>query len=103
MIDVRFLQNPYFVPELKPFSGLNSDVSKYVLNNDQAQKFLEKYLSLLDFLVPQYKAEGKNYLTIAVGCTGGRHRSVAVAMTVFQYMQKIKEKNISITHRDIDL
>ncbi len=103
VIDVRFLQNPYFVAELKPFSGLNSEVSKYVLDNDQAQAFLEKYLSLLDFLVPQYKNEGKNYLTIAVGCTGGRHRSVAVAMNVFQYMQEIKEKNISVTHRDIDL
>lgn len=103
VVDVRFLQNPYFIPELKPLSGLNKDVSDYVLTNEQAQTFLQKYFSLLDFLVPQYKAEGKSYLTIAVGCTGGRHRSVAVATSVCRHLQEHDEKNISITHRDIDL
>ncbi len=103
VVDVRFLQNPYFVNELKEFSGLNADISQYVLNNTPAQTFLEKYFSLIDYLVPQYKIEGKRYLTIAVGCTGGRHRSVAVAMRIVQHFEALKEKNISVTHRDIDL
>lgn len=103
VVDVRFLQNPYFVNELKEFSGLNDDVSQYVLNNTPAQTFLEKYFALIDYLIPQYKIEGKRYLTIAVGCTGGHHRSVAVAMTIVQHFEALKEKNISVTHRDIDL
>lgn len=103
VVDVRFLQNPYFVNELKEFSGLNADVSQYVINNTPAQTFLEKYFALIDYLVPQYKIEGKRYLTIAVGCTGGRHRSVAVAMRIVQHFEALKEKNISVTHRDIDL
>ncbi len=102
VVDVRFLQNPFFVNELKELSGLNDDVSQYVLNNDPAQTFLEKYVALIDYLIPQYKIEGKNYLTIAVGCTGGRHRSVAVAMKLVQHLEALKEKNVSVTHRDID-
>lgn len=103
VVDVRFLQNPYFVNELKELSGLDDNVSQYVLNNAPAQTFLEKYLALIDYLIPQYKIEGKNYLTIAVGCTGGRHRSVAVTMRIAQHLEALQEKDISVTHRDIDL
>ena len=76
MVDVRFLDNPYFVAELKPHSGLNPAVRDFVLNGEGTRTFLTKYTDLLDFLIPMYQKEGKHYLTLAVGCTGGRHRSV---------------------------
>ncbi len=103
VVDVRFLQNPYFVKELKMLSGLDEGVSNYVLNNEIARTFMAKYLSLLDFLIPQYQREGKSYLTIAVGCTGGRHRSVAVSTSISAYFKQGVGSYISITHRDIDL
>ena len=103
VVDVRFLQNPYFVKELKPLSGLDDGVSSFVLKNEPARIFVEKYISLLDFLIPQYQREGKSYLTIAVGCTGGRHRSVAVAAEITGYLKSVYKNNLSITHRDIDL
>jgi UPF0042 nucleotide-binding protein len=100
--DVRFLVNPYFVPELKDLTGKDDKVKDFVLNNDVTHTFLEKYLDLLDYLIPLYKKEGKAYLTVAVGCTGGRHRSVAIAQSIFEHINKPKRK-IIITHRDIDL
>jgi UPF0042 nucleotide-binding protein len=102
IMDVRFLSNPYFVPELKNLDGKNENVKNYVLNNDVAQRFLKKYLDLLDYLIPMYEKEGKSYLTIAVGCTGGRHRSVTIAEGVFEHIKK-PDMQIIITHRDIDL
>ncbi len=101
IVDVRFLSNPFFVPELKHLSGENKKVSNYVLDNDQAGIFLKKYLDLLDYLIPLYEKEGKSYLTIALGCTGGRHRSVAIARRVYEKIAK-QNKRIEITHRDID-
>lgn len=101
VVDVRFLNNPHFVPELKPFSGENQKIIDFVLNNDKACLFLRKYLDLLDYLIPQYEKEGKAYLTIAVGCTGGRHRSVAVAGALYQHLAKAKSK-VRIIHRDLD-
>ncbi len=100
--DVRFLVNPYFVPELKDLTGKDDKVKDFVLNNDVTHTFLEKYLDLLDYLIPLYKKEGKAYLTVAVGCTGGRHRSVAIAQSIFEHINKPK-RQIIITHRDIDL
>ena len=100
--DVRFLVNPYFVPELKDLTGKDEKVKDFVLNNDVTHTFLEKYLDLLDYLIPLYKKEGKAYLTVAVGCTGGRHRSVAIAQSIFEHINKPK-RQIIITHRDIDL
>lgn len=100
--DVRFLVNPYFVPELKNLTGKDEKVKDFVLNNDVTHTFLEKYLDLLDYLIPLYKKEGKAYLTVAVGCTGGRHRSVAIAQSIFDHINKPKRQLI-ITHRDIDL
>ncbi len=101
IVDVRFLSNPYFVPELKAFDGETLKVKNFVLQNKEARLFLTKYIDLLDYLIPLYEKEGKAYLTIAVGCTGGRHRSVAIARAVFDHFQKTG-KQIEITHRDIN-
>lgn len=102
IMDVRFLANPYFVPELKDLNGKSQEIKNYVLNNDEARRFLKKYLDLLDYLIPLYEKEGKAYLTIAVGCTGGRHRSVTIAEALFKHIKKPGRK-IIVTHRDIDL
>jgi len=102
IMDVRFLANPYFVPELKDFNGKSREIKNYVLNNDEARRFIKKYLDLLDYLIPLYEKEGKAYLTIAVGCTGGRHRSVTIAEALFEHIKK-PGRQIIVTHRDIDL
>jgi len=102
IMDVRFLANPYFVPELKNFNGKSQEIKNYVLNNDEARRFIKKYLDLLDYLIPLYEKEGKAYLTIAVGCTGGRHRSVTIAEALFEHIKK-PGRQIMVTHRDIDL
>lgn len=101
VMDVRFLPNPYFVPELKVLDGENEAIQKYVLENHMSRKFLKKYIDLLDYLIPLYEKEGKAYLTIAVGCTGGRHRSVVISGAVFEHL-KNKRMSVEITHRDID-
>lgn len=100
IIDVRFLANPYFVPELKDLDGETQKVKDYVLNNNETRIFLKKYLDLLDYLIPLYEKEGKAYLTITVGCTGGRHRSVTIACSIFKHLNK-PGRQIEITHRDI--
>lgn len=78
-VDVRFLPNPFFVDELRPGTGLDAPVARYVLERPTAQEFLERYTNLLQFLLPAYASEGKRYLTVGIGCTGGQHRSVAIA------------------------
>ncbi len=102
IMDVRFLLNPHFVPELEALDGKAEKVKNFVLNNDKTRIFLKKYLDLLDYLIPLYEKEGKAYLTIAVGCTGGKHRSVAIAEAILKHIIKPGRK-IFITHRDIDL
>ena len=99
--DVRLLANPYFVPELSALDGEDDKVKDYVLNNEISQVMIEKYIDLLDYLIPLYKKEGKAHLTIAFGCTGGRHRSVAVAGYVFEHLAKLY-KQVEVIHRDID-
>ncbi len=99
--DVRLLENPYFVPELALLDGETEKVKDYVLNNEVSQVFIKKYIDLLDYLIPLYKKEGKSHLTIAFGCTGGRHRSVVVACTMFEHIAK-QYKQIEIIHRDKD-
>lgn len=101
LMDVRFLANPYFVPELKALDGECDAVRNFVLNHEETCTFLEKYFDFLDYLIPLYKKEGKAYLTIAVGCTGGRHRSVAVSRAIFEHIKK-QETHINISHRDIN-
>ncbi|MDL1962811.1 MAG: RNase adapter RapZ [Deltaproteobacteria bacterium] len=100
IIDVRFLANPYFVPELKDLDGEAEEVKNFVLNNKETPIFLEKYLDLLDYLIPLYEKEGKAYLSVAVGCTGGRHRSVTIARNIYEHIDK-QGKQVGITHRDI--
>jgi UPF0042 nucleotide-binding protein len=100
IIDVRFLANPYFVPELKDLNGETREVRNYVLNRKETRVFLEKYLSLLDYLIPLYEKEGKAYLTIGIGCTGGYHRSVAIAHAVSTHINK-PERRVEMIHRDI--
>ncbi|MEW5910148.1 MAG: RNase adapter RapZ [Thermodesulfobacteriota bacterium] len=101
LIDVRFLPNPFFVPELKPLDGETQEVRNYILEYPVAQQFMVKYLDLLDYLIPLYEKDGRSYLTVSVGCTGGRHRSVTIAREIFEHVRK-KIKEIKITHRDID-
>lgn len=100
IIDVRFLTNPYFKPELRDLNGENKKVKDFVLKSRQTKTFLKKYLELLDYLIPLYEKEGKAYLTISIGCTGGRHRSVAIAGYVYKHLEKTGIR-ISISHRDI--
>jgi UPF0042 nucleotide-binding protein len=101
VMDVRFLPNPYFIPELKPLNGRDQKVNDFVLEKPEAKTFIEKYLDLLDYLIPRYEKEGKAYLTIAVGCTGGRHRSVAVAESLYSHICA-PERDVTLSHRDID-
>ncbi len=102
VIDVRFLPNPYFIPELKALDGMSPKVQTFVKRWDETQIFLKKYLDLLDYLIPLYEKEGKSYLTVAVGCTGGRHRSVVISDEIFEYLNK-KTDHVSLVHRDIEL
>ncbi len=87
VLDVRFLPNPYFVPELKGLTGKNPKVAAYVLDREETQQFLEKVVDLCRFLFPRYQKEGKAYLTVALGCTGGKHRSVAIAAELTRRLQ----------------
>jgi len=100
IIDVRFIQNPYFVSELKPLDGRSQAVREFVLGREETEQFLTRYLDLLDYLIPLYEREGKTNLTIAVGCTGGRHRSVVIAQRVYEHLKR-KNSRIGLTHRDI--
>lgn len=100
VFDVRFLPNPHYVGHLQPLTGLNQEVSSYVFKWSDTQKFLDKVLDLLVFMLPQYKKEGKSQLVISIGCTGGQHRSVAIA----EHLAKVLSNNYitHISHRDID-
>lgn len=101
VFDVRFLPNPYYIEELNPLSGLDERVSSYVLKWQETQTLLEKLTDLLQFMIPQYKNEGKAQLVIAFGCTGGQHRSVTLA----EYYGKLLAENnkVIVTHRDVKI
>jgi len=100
LMDVRFLPNPYFVWELREFSGLDPMVREYVIDREETHRFLGKFTDMLEFLLPEYKREGKSYLTISTGCTGGKHRSVAVTEELRKFFAD-KNVIVKITHRDI--
>ena len=102
VFDVRFLPNPHWVESLRPLTGLDDAVRDHVLGSSDASGFLERVEGLLEFLVPRYEAEGKSYLTIGVGCTGGRHRSVAVAEAIARWLEERGDVDVTIRHRDID-
>jgi UPF0042 nucleotide-binding protein len=99
-IDVRFLPNPNFVDELRSRTGLEPEVADYVLSHPNTKAFLSKFYDLVDFLVPLYEKEGKAYLTISIGCTGGRHRSVVIVRELERYLKQGHE-DIRVEHRDI--
>src|SRR5699024_7088640 len=101
LFDVRFLPNPHYVEQMQPLTGLNPDVSSYVFKWTDTQKFVEKVLDLLQFMLPQYKKEGKSQLVVAIGCTGGQHRSVALAE---HFAKALGERHYitHVSHRDID-
>ena len=103
VVDVRFLPNPYYVPELKPLTGNDKPIIDYVLSQKQTGEFLKRYTELLSFLIPNYIAEGKNQLVISVGCTGGRHRSVVLANEIYRILAQNTEYGVRIEHRDIGM
>ena len=100
MLDVRFLPNPYFEPALRPLTGEDAPVFDYVMGLPESQTFLQHTTHLLQFLVPQYQKEGKRYLTVAIGCTGGQHRSVSIARALEASLAK---HNViaDLRHRDV--
>jgi RNase adapter protein RapZ len=101
VFDVRFLPNPHFVPKLRRFSGKDPRVARYIRSFSQTKVFLKKIEGLLTYLIPHYIAEGKSYLTIAFGCTGGRHRSVMMAEVIRRALAK-KGYTVKVIHRDVD-
>lgn len=101
VLDVRFLPNPYFVPELKPLPGTDPRVAEYVLAQPDARTFLDKSEDLCAFLLPRFRAEGKSYLTLAVGCTGGRHRSVALSAELARRLER-HGNEVRVWHRDVE-
>lgn len=99
-IDVRFLPNPFYVETLRALTGDEKEVKNYVLKNPVARTFLRKYVNLLKFLIPHYVSEGKAHLMIAIGCTGGQHRSVVMANKIGRALEKMGYQ-VSVAHRDI--
>ena len=100
VMDVRFLPNPYYVPELNEKTGLDPEVQQYIMSFKETREFAEKYADLIQYLIPKYIKEGKSYLTIAMGCTGGKHRSVFMAHQLAAHLNKLK-LSASEFHRDI--
>ena len=101
VFDVRCLPNPFYVPELKHHTGLEEPVRDYVMKFDQSRGLVPKLLDLINYLVPLYRSEGKSQLTISVGCTGGKHRSVTMANKLTEVL--VKEKyNVNTIYRDIE-
>lgn len=100
VFDVRFLQNPYYIPELKDKTGLEADVQAYIKKDPVFASFFENLTSMLLLLLPRYQQEGKSYLTIAIGCTGGRHRSVCIAENLFTFLKEYGSEAF-ISHRDL--
>jgi len=101
LFDVRFLANPHFEPLLRPKTGLDKDVADYVLEHERTQELLSRLGAFLDYLLERYDAEGKAYLTIGIGCTGGRHRSVAVATRLAERL-RASGREVNVQHRDVE-
>lgn len=101
LLDVRFLPNPHWVDELRPYTGLDAPVRDYVFGQPATRPFVAALERLLDIVVPGYVAEGKRYLTIAIGCTGGKHRSIAIANAIAEHLRSSTDLPVSVTHRDL--
>ena len=102
VFDVRFLPNPYYVDELRPLTGMDEGVYQYVMDNDVARQFADKLEDMVKFLIPHYIREGKTSLVIAIGCTGGKHRSMTLARVLYSRLTEIKEYGLRLEHRDIE-
>ena len=102
VFDVRFLPNPYYVEGLRPLTGLDKQIQDYVSDCGQYHEFLEKLEDMIQFLIPNYISEGKNQLVIAIGCTGGKHRSVTVAQGLYERLGVQQDYGLRIEHRDIE-
>jgi len=102
LIDVRFIPNPFFIPELQKLDGKHARVQQFVEKCPETRQFLEKYIALLEYLFPLYKKEGKSYVTLGVGCTGGRHRSVTIAERIVDHFKNLNWE-ITLIHRDIEM
>jgi UPF0042 nucleotide-binding protein len=101
VLDVRFIDNPYFVESLRPLTGQDEPVKQYVLGREGVTEFRARITSLLEFLLPRYEQEGKSHLTVAIGCTGGMHRSVALAEAFAEHLRENTRLRIEVVHRDI--
>lgn len=101
VFDVRFLPNPYYIPELKPLTGNEKEIQEYVMNASEAGEFLHKLTDMLGFLIPNYIKEGKYRLVVAVGCTGGKHRSVTMANKLYERLSELPY-SLRLEHRDIE-
>lgn len=101
VFDVRFLPNPFYIDELRPLTGNDGEVQRYVMQNKEASEFLDRLEDMIEFLIPFYIREGKSQLVIAIGCTGGRHRSITIANLLYDRLKK-KDYNAYIEHRDIE-
>jgi UPF0042 nucleotide-binding protein len=100
VMDVRFLPNPYFVAELKQLTGMDKNVQSFLESQEDTSEFLDRLLSFIDFLIPRYQKEGKSYLTVSVGCTGGRHRSVFIIEALRRFLSE-RKLSLKVTHRDM--
>jgi UPF0042 nucleotide-binding protein len=101
LFDVRFLPNPHFVPGLRQHTGRDAEVVRFMNRSEATAEFLDRTTHLLEFLIPQYVNEGKSYLTIGIGCTGGRHRSVAMAEALRKRLGGLDDVRVRVKHRDI--
>ena len=102
VFDVRFLPNPYYVDELRPMTGLDDSVFNYVMDNETAKRFMGKLEDMVNFLIPNYVQEGKTSLVIAIGCTGGKHRSVTLARELYSRLSKNTKYGFRLEHRDVE-
>jgi len=98
IFDVRFLPNPYFIEELKDLNGLDAEIVEFILSKEDTKEYIKKLTEFLEFLIPRYEKEGKAYLTIAIGCTGGKHRSVVIARKLSEHFSHLSPVTV---HRDI--
>jgi UPF0042 nucleotide-binding protein len=101
VMDVRLLPNPFFVRELRELTGQDKKVRDYVLKQKETKEYLRRFSEMIEYLIPLYEKEGKSYLTIAIGCTGGKHRSVVIAERLAAIIGK-QGKEITVRHRDIE-